>query len=219
LPIMDPTSCRVDLATGAMSGQTGSYQKRLIDLAGLYADGAAFAALAGREADAVVYSVQEFRPSSLGSDLVFGVTHMRPGRIGSEYFMTRGHIHLPADRPELYFGLAGRGVMQLESPGGETRVVEMAPQVACYVPPHWIHRSVNTGAADLVMLFSYPADSGQDYQIIERAHGMRHRVFATGAGGWQLVENPDYRPRAGAPPALPPAVAGNLETPGDPNDK
>ena len=219
MPIMDPTTCLVDLATGAMSGQTGSYQKRLTDLAGLYADGAAFAARAGREGAAVVYSVQEFRPSSLGSDLVFGVTHMRPGRIGAEYFMTRGHIHHPADRPELYFGLAGRGVMQLESPEGETRIVEMGPQVACYVPPHWIHRSVNTGSADLVMLFSYPADSGQEYAIIERSHGMRHRVFATGEGGWQLVENPDYRPRAGAALAAIPGAAGNLEGTGDPNGK
>ncbi len=47
------------------------------------------------------------------------------------------------------------------------------------------------------MVFAYPADSGQDYGIIEQSNGMRHRVMA-GAQGWELVENPAYRPRSAA---------------------
>ena len=84
--------------------------------------------------------------------------------------------------------------MQLESPEGETRVVEIGPQAVCYVPPYWIHRSINLGEDDFVMLFSYPADAGQDYAIIERAGGMRHRVLAA-PDGWTLADNPGYRPR------------------------
>jgi glucose-6-phosphate isomerase len=120
---------------------------------------------------------------------------MRPGRIGAEFFMTRGHIHARADRPEVYYGQKGVGVMLMESPQGETRVVEIGPQIICYVPPYWIHRSVNTGEEDLVMMFTYPADSGQDYEIIERSRGMRHRVVADGAKGWALIDNRDYAPR------------------------
>ena len=85
--------------------------------------------------------------------------------------------------------------MQLESPEGEVRLIEMGPQSICYVPPFWIHRSVNTGPGDLVMMFAYPADSGQDYGIIERSGGLRVRIVDNG-GRLERVENPDWRPRA-----------------------
>lgn len=191
--IPDPASCRVFPETGEMSDGTGRYEKRLSELAGLYADAAAFAALLAA-GDRVVYDVTEFRPSERPGDLIFGVTRMSPGRVGDEFFLTRGHIHAKPDRPEIYYGQKGTGLMQLEAPDGETRVVEIGPQTICYVPPYWIHRSINTGEADLVMVFSYPADSGQDYGIIERSGGMRQRVVAA-PGGWALVDNAAYVPR------------------------
>ena len=40
------------------------------------------------------------------------------------------------------------------------------------------------------MLFCYPADSGQDYDIIARSGGMRARIVDDG-GGWKQVENPN----------------------------
>jgi glucose-6-phosphate isomerase len=121
---------------------------------------------------------------------------MSPGRIAAEFFLTRGHIHAKADRPEIYYGQKGLGLMQLESPAGETRIVEIGPQTICYVPPFWIHRSINIGNEDLVMVFAYPSDSGQDYGIIESSRGMRHRVVSNGAEGWKLIENPAYQPRS-----------------------
>ena len=83
----------------------------------------------------------------------------------------------------------------MESPDGETRVLEIGAQTVCYVPPYWIHRSINVGNEDLVMMFCYPADAGQDYGIIEQSQGMRHRVMADGAGKWRLIENLAYRAR------------------------
>ena len=88
--------------------------------------------------------------------------------------------------------------MLLESPDGQVRAVEMRPRTLCYVPPFWIHRSVNVGADDLVMIFSYPADSGQDYAIIEEAGGMAGRIVDDGSGGWTLVGNASYRGRSAA---------------------
>lgn len=191
-----PLNCQIDLTLGTMSGATGRYQKKLKDLAGLYADATAFAALAATHGDQVVYDVADFRPSGEPGDMIFGVTRMSPGRVGTEFFMTRGHIHAQTDRPEVYYGQKGRGLMQLESPDGETRILEIGAQTICYVPPYWIHRSINVGYEDLVMMFCYPADAGQDYGIIEQSQGMRHRVMADGAGKWCLVENPAYRARA-----------------------
>ena len=58
--------------------------------------------------------------------------------------------------------------MQLEAPDGETRIVEIRPQTICYAPPYWIHRSINIGGEDLVMVFAYPAD-----QCLIRPHASR----------------------------------------------
>lgn len=196
--LREPVTSVVDPKTGGMSGHTGRYEKRLADLTGLYEDAAAHAALTAELDNPVVYAVEDFRPGDHAGDLIYGVTRMSPGSIGEEFFLTRGHIHAKADRPEIYYGQKGHGLMQLESPDGETRIVEIGPQTVCYVPPYWIHRSINVGDEDLVMVFAYPSDSGQDYGIIEQSNGMRHRVKSDGKGGWRLVENALYRPRTDA---------------------
>jgi glucose-6-phosphate isomerase len=195
--LQEPTSHRLDPASGALSGATGRYEKRLRDLAGLYADAGAFEAAVAREGERVVYHVHEVRPAANHGDLIFGTTFMEPGRVGDEFFMTRGHIHARANRPETYTGESGEGVMLLESPDGEARVLALAPRVTVYVPPLWIHRSVNTGARPLVMSFCYPADSGQDYEVIARSGGMAVRVVADG-DGWRAVPNAGYRRRTPA---------------------
>ena len=194
--LREPVASVVNVEAGGMSGRTGRYEKRLRDLAGLYEDADSFEAALGTDGDTIVYDVEDFRPGDHSGDMIYGVTRMNPGRIGREFFLTRGHIHARADRPEIYYGQKGHGLMQLESPEGETRIVEIRPQTICYVPPYWIHRSVNVGPEDLVMVFAYPSDSGQDYGIIEASNGMRHRVVDDGQGGWQLVDNPAYRPRS-----------------------
>ena len=202
---VEPGIFEVDVRAGTLRGTASSYQKKFKDLTGLYADAAAFASLAHGQGEQVVYEVTDHRPSARAGDLITGVTRMSPGRVGDEYFMTRGHVHQQTDRPEVYFCLAGHGVMLMETPDGETRAVDMKTHAVCYVPSHWLHRSVNVGTEDLVMLFCYPADAGQNYEIIARSQGMRHRVVEAGDGGWRLVENAAYRPRepisTGAPHA------------------
>lgn len=181
-----------------MQGTGSRYQKRFADLDGLYADASAFAAQAASAGERIVYDVTDHRPSAQAGDLITGVTRMSPGKVGDEFFMTRGHVHAVVDRPELYFALKGRGLMVMESPDGESRVVELVPHVACYVPPYWIHRSVNVGEEDFVMLFCYPADSGQNYDIIARSNGLRQRIVADAGGGWRSVDNSQYVARTRA---------------------
>ena len=193
----EPRRLDVDLASGSMAGGDGRYEKRFRDLAGLYADAAAFDALVAHRGGDVAYGVTSYMPGGKVSDLILGVTRMEPGRVGREFFLTRGHIHANGDRPEMYYGQAGHGLMQMESPEGEVRLMEIGPQAIVYVPPFWIHRSVNLGDGPLVMTFAYPADSGQDYGIIERAGGLRVRIVADGAG-WRQEDNLDWRPRTAA---------------------
>ena len=195
MKLAEPRSCEVSVADGLLRGGDGHYRKTYDDLVGLYADSEAFDALLAERQGQVAYEVTSYTPGSAVSDLIMGVTRMDPGKVGNEYFLTRGHIHANGNRPEIYYGQSGRGVMQLESPEGQVRLIDIKSQSICYVPPYWIHRSVNVGDEDLVMMFAYPADSGQDYGIIERSGGMRVRVVDDGKGGWTSIDNPDWRPR------------------------
>jgi glucose-6-phosphate isomerase, archaeal len=195
MTLREPGFCTVDVASGTLRGATNRYTKTLRDLSGLYEDGDAYEELLASMGDRVVYEVTDYKPSSDPGDMIIGVTRMVPGKVGREFFLTRGHIHANPNRPEMYYGESGHGVMLLESPSGDIRTVEIGPRTLCYVPPYWIHRSVNTGTEPLVMTFAYPADSGQDYAIIESAGGMRSRIVDDGAGGWAAIDNIAYRPR------------------------
>ena len=198
MPLIEPGLCSVDVEKGELGGATNRYVKTLNDLAGIYQDQHAYESLLAKSGNSVVYEVTDYKPSQNPGDMIIGVTKMQPGKVGSEYFLTRGHIHAKPNRPEMYYGEKGRGLMLLESPAGDIRIVEIAPRTMCYVPPYWIHRSVNVGHDDLVMTFAYPADSGQDYDIIAKSGGMRQRIVDDGNGGWKAIDNVSYRPRAEA---------------------
>ena len=194
IKLREPGVCRVDVVRGELVGATGRYVKTIADLAGLYEDAAAFDALARRDGAAVAYEVTDYRPSADAGEMIIGVTRMAPGKVGREHFLTRGYPRQREPAGDDYCE-SGRGVMLLKLFEGEIRAIEIVPRALCYVPPFWIHRSVNVGADDLVMTFAHPADSGQDYAIIEEAGGMRSRVIEDGAGGWALVDNAGYRGR------------------------
>jgi glucose-6-phosphate isomerase len=193
--LREPGVFSVSVEAGALQGASNRYVKSYRDLSGLYEDEAAFARLVAEKGDEVAYEVTDYKPSADAGDMIIGVTRMEPGLVGREFYMTRGHIHARPNRPEMYYGEAGHGVMLLESPAGEIRTVEIGARTMCYVPPFWIHRSVNVGKDAMVMTFAYPADSGQNYDIIAKAGGMKSRIVVDGNGGWKVVDNSSYRPR------------------------
>ena len=178
---------------GAMRGRTGSYEKRLGDMDGVYRDrGAYAAAVAEHGAELLVYRVEEHRNADGAGALIIGTSTLLPGRYGDEFAVTRGHLHSKADRAELYHCLSGRGVMLLETVDGRSEVVPLSPGEAVHVPGHWVHRSVNVGDEPFVTLFCYAADAGQNYGLIADAGGMARLVVTRGADGWATRPNPDH---------------------------
>ena len=107
--IPSPTSHFIDPLSGQLTGATGHYSKKLSAMAGLYEDEARFAQAVEQGGDAIIYKVSDVRPDAVHGDLIFGTTFMEPGRIGNEFFMTRGHIHAKANRHETYYGEAVQG--------------------------------------------------------------------------------------------------------------
>ncbi|WP_298747018.1 glucose-6-phosphate isomerase family protein [uncultured Serinicoccus sp.] len=202
MPSPPPDPARLTVATdGRLAGATGSYTKRLGDMEGVYRDRTAYAEqLAARGPDAVVYTVQEQRDVEDDGALIIGTSTLLPGRYGDEFAVTRGHLHARPNRAELYYCLSGTGVMLVDTVDGRTQALPLSPGEAVHVPGHWVHRSVNTGTEPFVTMFCYPADSGQNYALIEAAQGMASLVVDDGAGGWTTRPNPDHRGYDGGSP-------------------
>ena len=183
-----PEGVKIDGKTGAVVPSTGRYIKRLSELPGIFRDSSSFAQAVTERNDPVVYEVIDYRKP--GSDICFGTTIMSPGKVGDEYYMTRGHFHERTDRGEAYFTQSGQGLLLLESRDGETRSVEMRPGICAFIPPDWAHRSVNTGNDKLVFAWFCATDAGHDYGTI-LTRGMRKLVIERN-GACALVENPNF---------------------------
>jgi len=193
-PISTPAPT-IDLTTGALTGATAHYRKTLRDLEGVFSDEQAFAERLAATPDEVVYEVYEVQRSREPGDLIFGTSILEPGTIGSEFHMTRGHLHAVIDRVETYYCLRGTGVLLIESLSGDIGTIELRPGVVAYVPAAQIHRSVNTGDERLITLFCYPADAGHDYDAVRAANGMHSLVIRAADSSWTLAANPRYRQR------------------------
>jgi glucose-6-phosphate isomerase len=182
------------LSDGVLTGSTAGYEKRLADMAGAYADAAAFQrAIKTHGADTVVYSVRFHQYDSSPGALIVGTSTLLPGSIGGEFAMTRGHLHRIANRGELYYCVSGHGLVLLDAVSGSSATVELTPGLATSIPGGWVHRSVNVGAEPFVTLFCYAADAGQDYEVIAAAGGMSMRIVDDGDGGWQQLINDEHQ--------------------------
>lgn len=161
----NPYTHLIDLETGEIPTARIVLERRLSDLQGLFADSSAEAATMVQ--NPLVYQVfeTEENPATDGQ-MRFSTTVIQPGKVGLEYFFTKGHFHGKADRAELYCGLIGEGMLLLQTPEGEIDAQAMKPGAASFVPPHWGHRTINTGSTPFVFLAVYPADAGYNYGAI-----------------------------------------------------
>ncbi len=186
---MTPFTHLVNLQDGTIPAAPLVQQRCLSDMRGLYADPAAEYALMA--ANPLIYEVYEAtqNPKEAGQ-LLYSTTIIRPGKVGAEYFMTKGHYHAKGECAELYYGLLGEGYLLLQTPEGEVSLQRIVPGAAAYVPPYWGHRTINTGTENFVFLAVYPADAGYDYKTIaERGFAS---ILVERDGAPTLVPNPRY---------------------------
>lgn len=183
-----PEGVAIDGRSGAVTPETGRYVKRLSELRGIYQDKAAFERAITDGNDPIAYEVIDYRKKE--SDLSFGTTIMSPGKVGGEYFMTRGHYHERPECGEAYYTQSGEGLLLLESRTGESRTVEMKPGICAFIPPDWAHRSINTGREKLVFVWFCQTDAGHDYGTI-LTHGMR-KIAVERGGKCAVIDNPTY---------------------------
>jgi glucose-6-phosphate isomerase len=164
----------------------------LSSMQGQFLNQRAYEAMLARD-DTLLYEVYEVSGSATANELVVGTSVVHPGKVGDEYFMTKGHFHAVLDVAEMYHCLAGEGLMVMENPEGDWQVADLRPGVVLYVAPRWAHRSVNTRLdRDLITLFAYPGHAGHDYGSIER-QGFRKLVLER-EGRPVILDNPRWLP-------------------------
>ena len=154
-----------DPNTGMIPG-VAALQRHLSELRGCFSNAVAYEQTLTKS-DPLLYSVAAVEPASGDGDLHCAIACIMAGRVGEEYFMTKGHLHSSREAAEFYIGLSGEGVMLLEDEAsGESRMVALRPNSAVYVPGKTAHRTMNTGHTPLTYLGVYPAKAGHDYAAI-----------------------------------------------------
>lgn len=166
-------------------------RRTLSSMKGQYLDQQAYQQMLAKE-DPLLYEVYELKRPEVVGELLMGISHIYPGKVGEEFFMTKGHFHTVLDTAEMYYTLKGEGIMVMETPEGDCQVEDLRPGQVLYVPPRWAHRSVNTGREVLAFFFAYPANAGHDYGTIEK-QGFRKLVVERN-GQVQIIDNPRWSP-------------------------
>ena len=131
-----------DLETG-LSKNRNPIQRNLSNMTGMFFDNSALDEMLKRD-DALVYEFYDMGVPDSEKEIAYGTSITYPGKVGDEYFMTKGHFHTVLDTAEVYYFLRGHGYMLMENPVGDWEARELKPGLAVYVPPSFAHRSINS---------------------------------------------------------------------------
>lgn len=162
---------KVDWFTGAFTqGPLLRKTTRIADLKGVFADTHAWHCCDPQQA---VYDVGMIDSRKAEGNLFTGVTHLFPGRVGNEYFMTRGHFHACREQGEVYFGLRGSGLLLLQPERGKAYLESVCPGSVHIIPGYTAHRLINTSSEILSALAVWPAIAGHDYDALAKGFSLR----------------------------------------------
>ena len=181
-----PYSEMINRVDGSLSSPDNVYERPLSAMAEMYEDTEAVAA-ALEHGDPVIYRVFEKKLPELPGELQWCMSVLLPGKIGREYYMTKGHFHSVRETAEIYLCVRGSGYMLMETEDDKSKAIEMRPDTAVYVPAYWAHRSINTGDEPLISFCVYPGNAGHDYGSIE-TRGFSKRIVETG-GKPEIIDN------------------------------
>jgi glucose-6-phosphate isomerase len=181
---------KFDLKTG-LSDTKKALQRHASQMEGMYFDNNALGALI-QDGDPLIYEFYDMGIKETESNLAYGTSMVFPGKVGDEFFMTKGHFHTILDTSEIYYCLSGFGMMLMESPEGDIEYQLMRPGDAVFVPGRYAHRSINLSLTEkLVTFFVFRADAGHDYGSIE-GKSFRKLILDDGKGGFKVIDNPKW---------------------------
>lgn len=179
-----------DMKTG-LSQSRKPIQRHLSKMKGMFANEVAYEDQLKKE-DVLVYEFFDMGVPNSEKEVAYGTSITYPGKIGDEYFMTKGHFHTVLDTAEAYYCLRGHGYMLMENPEGDWEAQELTPGKALYVPGRYAHRSINISATEpLITFFAFPGHAGHNYGAIE-TQGFRKLVVEQD-GKPAFIDNPKWK--------------------------
>ena len=179
-----------DMTTG-LSQSVDTGKRYLSQMKGMFADEKAFNEMVAN-GDPMVYEFHGLPVPEHDGDLAFGCSILNPGKVGDEYYFTKGHFHTILETGEVYYCLKGHGYMLLEIPEGDWSAQELTAGKAVYVPKRYAHRSINVSPDEqLVTFFVFRADAGHDYGTIE-TKGYR-KLLVEKDGVPTIIDNPNWK--------------------------
>ncbi|MGC8995231.1 MAG: glucose-6-phosphate isomerase family protein [Thermoplasmata archaeon] len=154
----------IDFSTGILKEYKKIQERRLSDLKDYFHDRKEAEKILNKE-DPLIYKVYDVIYDYPGA-LSYSVTEIMPGKVGDEYYFTKGHFHSKS-AAEIYIVYKGKGILLTENRSGNVKSYNMFRGAIINVEPEYAHRSVNIGDEPLVFLAIYPSDAGHDYESIK----------------------------------------------------
>lgn len=185
-----PVTFDFDLTTGHCA-QKEVLTRKLTNMRNIFFDTETVEKMLASGEDPLLYEFFDMSVPERDAHLAFGFSICYPGKIGNEYYMTKGHYHEVFDTAETYICLRGHGLMMMETPEGEWMVKELVPGRMVYIPGGWAHRSINVGQEPFITYYNFRGDAGHDYATIETL-GFRKLVVEQD-GQWTIVDNPKWK--------------------------
>jgi glucose-6-phosphate isomerase, archaeal len=183
---INPFSIGIDLETGDMPMATNHLIRRASDMNGYYLDEDALKSLIKNDSDPIHYEVFELPVPEEYGHLMYCISKLKSGKIGNEFYFTKGHYHTVEQTGEIYLCLKGEGYMMMKTADGKCEALRMERGQMIYVPPYWAHRSINTGSEELVSFCVYPGDAGHNYGDIQ-VEGFPKRIIEID-GSIQIID-------------------------------
>lgn len=187
---MDPFFMNIDFKSGELQPSDRVNVRRLSHMKGMFLDAEAEGRLLGK-GDPVIYSFGEKVLPEEPGHLQIAMTTIYPGKIGEEYYMTKGHYHRLARTSEVYLGLEGTGCLLMQTVEGTFSAIDIRPGVLAYIPPYWGHRMVNAGESPFIFFAVYPGDAGHNYGDIEKTGFAK--ILVERGGKKLLTDNPRWK--------------------------
>lgn len=188
--ITEPYSAILNFAKGSIETFKKKVEVKLSDLKNFFHDESAVNQILSRGNDPIIYRYYEHSQEEIYGHLNFGITVIDPGKIGNEYYLTRGHYHAKKEAAEVYVGLKGKGIMIMQNETGQASHIPIYRGIIVYVPPFWAHRTVNVGKEKLSFFYVYPSDAGHNYDVI-REKGFAKLVVEENKKP-KVIDNPKF---------------------------
>jgi glucose-6-phosphate isomerase len=183
-----PFNTICDFNTGVLNPPGNLISRYLSDMRGVFYDRDAYEAML--EENPKIYEFYNVIIPEEDGHLQHCTSIVYPGKVGNEYFMTKGHYHAIPGTAEIYICFRGQGKLVMQTVEGDFKVLDMYPGSISYIPPFWAHRTINVGSEPLVFFGVYRGDAGHNYGTIEEKGFYKLVIEKNNIPA--LIDNPHY---------------------------